>query len=65
MKEARDDQLALLQEMSQKIDEIEQLTRELKELGKRIPVIEKNTRSILSFTHVLRFGISDLSEVPD
>jgi hypothetical protein len=28
-----------------------------------MPVVEKNSRSILSFIHVLRFGISDLAEV--
>ena len=34
-------------------------------LGKGMPVVEKNTRSILSFTHVLRFGISDVAEMLD
>ena len=65
MKGSRDDQTALLQEMSQKIDEIEQLAGDLKQLGKGIPVVEKNSRSILSFTNVLRFGVSDLAGLFD
>ena len=65
MEEYRDKEIGLLKDMKQKIDEIERLARDLKNLGKGIPVVEKNTRSILSFTHVLRFGISDLAELVD
>ena len=36
---------------------------DLKELGKGIPVIEKNTRCLLSFIHALKFGISDVADV--
>ena len=46
--------------MKGKIEKIERFTLELQALGKGIPVIEKNAQGILSFTHVLRFGISDL-----
>ena len=63
--ESRDNEMGLLKEMKQKIEEIERLVFELKDLGRGMPVVEKNARSILSFTHVLRFGISDLVEVSD
>jgi len=61
--EGRDNDMGLLKEMKQKVEEIERLVFELKDLGRGMPVVEKNTRSILSFTHVLRFGISDLAEM--
>lgn len=50
-------------EMDQRIQEIERLAQELRELGKGLPVVESNARGILSFTHLLRFGISDLVAV--
>jgi hypothetical protein len=53
----------ILRQMKDRIDGIENLARELKDLGEGIPVIEKNARCILSFTHALRFGISDVAEV--
>ena len=53
---------SLYREMKKRIDEIERLTLELKKLGEGIPAVEKNARSIMSFTHVLRFGVSDLVE---
>ena len=61
--EFRDNEMGLITDMKQKIEEIERLVFELKDLGRGMPVVEKNSRSILSFTHVLRFGISDLVEV--
>jgi predicted transcriptional regulator len=54
-----------LREMSEKIEEIERLVLELKELGHGMPVIEKNVCSILSFIHVLKCGISDVAEITD
>jgi uncharacterized protein YoxC len=63
--EVRDNEMSLITDMKQKIEEIERLVFELKDLGRGMPVVEKNVRSILSFTHVLRFGISDLVEVSD
>jgi len=53
-------ELDRLKAMSLKIEEAEKAVMELEELGKGIPVIEKNVRSILSLTNVLKFGISDL-----
>ena len=53
----------MLNHMKEKIDKIEELALDLKELGKGIPVIEKNTRCLLSFVHVLKFGISDAADV--
>ena len=57
-----DNQMGLLNDMKGKIEEIERLVLELRDLGRGMPVVEKNAQSILSFTHVLRFGISDLAE---
>ncbi len=61
--EVRDNEMGLITDMKQKIEEIERLVFELKDLGRGMPVVEKNTRSILSFTHILRFSISDLAEM--
>jgi hypothetical protein len=58
--EVRDNEMGLITDMKQKIEEIERLVLELKDLGRGMPVVEKNAQCILSFTHVLRFGISDL-----
>lgn len=55
----------LLKDMDRKIREIERLVLDLEEMGRGLPVVEKNTRSILSFTHVLRFGISDVAGMLD
>jgi len=61
--EVVDNQMGLLNDMKGKIEEIERLVLELRDLGRGMPVVEKNAQSILSFTHVLRYGISDLAEV--
>ena len=53
----------MLNHMKEKIDKIEELVLDLKELGKGMPVIEKNTRCLLSFVHALKFGISDVADV--
>ena len=53
----------MLKEMKDKIEKIEELTLDLKTLGKGIPVIERNTRCLLSFVHALKFGISDVADV--
>lgn len=53
----------LLRKMKDRIDGIENLARELKGLGKGIPVVEKNARCLLSFTHALTFGISDVADI--
>ena len=58
-------EMGLFRDMKQKIEEIERLAIQLKEMGKGMPVVEKNARSILSFTHVLRCGVSDVVEVYD
>ncbi len=52
-----------LKEMKRKIEEIDRLARELANTGKGLPVIEKNVQGIQSFTHALRFGISDIAEI--
>jgi hypothetical protein len=59
----KDQDWGRLREMSKKIEEIERLVLELKELGKGMPVIEKNAGSILSFIYVLKCGISDVAEI--
>ncbi len=57
------DDVTGLKKMKEKIDEIERLACELRDLGGGVPVVEKNTRSILSFIHVLKFGIADLIDM--
>ena len=50
-------------EMKDKIEAIERLVGDLKKLGKGMPVMEKNLRSISSFLYVLKFGVSDVAEI--
>ena len=52
-----------LKAMKAKVEQIEKLTLELREAGAGIPAIEKNTRTILSITRILKFGVSDPAEV--
>ena len=52
-----------LQEMKSKIEQIERLARELNDLGQGIPVIEKNVQNFLNTVFVLKFGISDITEI--
>jgi len=52
-----------LQEMKLKIEQIEKLACELNDLGQGIPVIEKNVQSFLNTVFVLKFGISDITEI--
>jgi hypothetical protein len=54
---------ALYRAMADKIVQIEQLAQELKEMGQGLPVVEKNARCILSFTHALGFGITGPAQV--
>jgi hypothetical protein len=49
--------------MKEKIDGIDKLALELQELGKGLPVIQKNARTLLAITYVLKFGISDVADV--
>lgn len=57
--------LEKLKAMSRKIDDAEKAVKELRDLGRGIPVIEKNVRSILSLTYALKFGISDVAETEE
>ena len=63
--EINNKEMTRLKEMTKRIEEIDRLVLELKNIGKGLPVIEKNVLNILSFTHALRFGISDIAEVSD
>jgi len=54
-----------IKEMKNRVEEIEKLVLELKELGAGVPVVEKNARCILSFINVLKFGISDVAEIEE
>jgi hypothetical protein len=56
-------ELEKLKAMSLKIETAEKAILELKELGEGVPVVEKNVRCLLSVTHALKFGISDLAEL--
>ena len=53
----------LLQEMKFKIEQIEKLASELNDLGRGIPVIEKNVQNFLDTVFVLKFEISDIAEI--
>jgi len=53
----------MLKEMKDRIDRIEELVLDLKQMGEGIPVIEKNTRCLLSYLWALKFGISDVADV--
>ena len=53
----------MLKEMKDRIEKIEELVLDLKQMGEGIPVIEKNTRCLLSFVWALKFGISDVADV--
>ncbi len=55
----------VLQEMKARIEGIEQLAIELKELGDDVPAVEKNCRSIMSAVYNLKFGISDVVDIGD
>ncbi|MCF8039975.1 MAG: hypothetical protein K9K79_11735 [Desulfohalobiaceae bacterium] len=52
-----------LQDMKQKIDHIERLAHELRNLGQSVPVVEQNVLTLLSTVYVLKFGISDVAEI--
>ena len=48
-----------LKRMGKTIDAIEGLVRDLQTSGAGLPMLEKNTRIILSFVNLLKLGISD------
>ena len=52
-----------LKDMKKMIEEIDRLACELGNIGKGLPVIEKNVIGIQSFTHALKFGISDIADL--
>ncbi|MDF1590811.1 MAG: hypothetical protein P1P89_04780 [Desulfobacterales bacterium] len=52
-----------LKEMHAKIAEIELRINELRDLGIGLPAVEKNTRSMLNYIYVLKFGISDIFDM--
>jgi len=56
-------QADLVRAMNQKILEIERAVLELKEMGRGLPMVEKNTGAIQSFIRNLKFGVSDLADV--
>ncbi len=54
-----------MKEMKASVEKIEQHILELKALGVGIPVVEKNTRALLSIVNNLKFGIVDPAELMD
>ena len=54
-----------LKEMQATIEKIEHYTLKLEASGAGIPVVEKNTRIILSLVNNLKFGIADPAELMD
>jgi hypothetical protein len=59
------DEFAVLKQMKDKIEQINQLAVELKELGKGIKTVEKNSRNILSATYNLKFTITDIVDIEE
>lgn len=51
-----------LAKMKEIIDRLEGLLLDLKELGREMPVVEKNVQALMSFIQVLKFGLSDIAE---
>jgi len=56
------DQRADLAKMRSRIEQLENAAHELSALGQGVPVVEKNTRTILAAVRLLKFGISDVVE---
>ena len=54
-----------LKQMGKTIEAIEDLVRDLQTSGAGFPMLEKNTRIILSFVSLLKLGISDPAEQMD
>lgn len=54
-----------LKQMQASIENIEKHVLVLKDLGAGIPVVEKNSRILLSIVRNLKFGIVDPAEVMD
>lgn len=52
-----------LDRMKTNIDQLEKLLIDLMEMGGEMPFIEKNVKAMMSFIHVLKFGVSDLAEI--
>ena len=57
------DQHSAPNKMRSRIEQIQKLAYELKDLGQGIPVVEKNAQDLLSTAYVLKFGISDVAEM--
>ena len=55
--------IADLKEMKLKVDQIEKLAWELKDLGQGIPFVEQNVQSFLNTVYILKFGICDVAEI--
>ena len=53
----------LLQKLKSRIEQIEKLSYEMKEIGEGIPVVEKNVQSLLSAVYILKYEISDVAEI--
>jgi hypothetical protein len=53
----------VLRKMKTRIDQLEKLALELKELGHGVPAVEKNSRNILSAVFNLKFGVSDVADI--
>lgn len=52
-----------LTEMKETIERIEEHALHLGNLGKDVPMVEKNAKSILTAVYLLKFGISDIVDV--
>lgn len=59
------EEFAVLEQMKAKIEQINQLAVELRELGQGIKTVEKNSRNILSATYNLKFTITDIVDIEE
>ena len=59
------EEFAVLKQMKNKIEQINQLAVELQELGQGIKTVEKNSRNILSATYNLKFTITDIVDIEE
>jgi len=56
-------ELDRLGEMKETIERIEAHALHLRDLGKDVPAVEKNARSILTAVYLLKLGISDIVDI--
>lgn len=46
-------------QMAAKLEKMDRLTREIRDLGQGLPVIERNTTALAALLRALKFGVKD------